>query len=140
MDARRATSPVDAEGEYDTTLGLRSLEHVISNRKLRWAGHVCETHGRGLVQAEAPSQVPHVVGRRTSLQRTGITYFYGHDLTRELQLIGFNLDRAAVQLGVSPLTWVADARDRRIREMAQARSSATAGACGNEPIPEQART
>jgi hypothetical protein len=26
---------------------------------------------------------------------------YGHDLTRELQLIGFNLNKAGVQLGVS---------------------------------------
>jgi hypothetical protein len=34
--------------------------------------------------------------------RALFTYSYGHDLTRELQLIGFNLDRAAVQLGVSP--------------------------------------
>jgi hypothetical protein len=41
------------------------------------------------------------VGRRTSLQRRA--HSYGHDLTltRELQLIGFNTDRAAVQLGVS---------------------------------------
>jgi hypothetical protein len=51
--------------------------------------------------------------------------------SRELQrcdLIGFNLDRAAVQLGVS-LSWGAAAQDR---EMAQARRSATAGARENE--------
>jgi hypothetical protein len=34
----------------------------------------------------------------------GQAHSYGHDLTRELQLIGFNTDRAAVQLGVS-LSW-----------------------------------
>jgi hypothetical protein len=58
---------------------------------------------------------------------------YGHDLTRELQLIGFITDRTAVQLGVS-LSWGAAAQESRQREMAQARSSATAGAyhCGNE--------
>jgi hypothetical protein len=39
----------------------------------------------------------------------GRANFYGHDLTRELQLIGFNLDRAAVQLGVS-LSWRAAAQ------------------------------
>jgi hypothetical protein len=56
---------------------------------------------------------------------------YGHDLKRELrQLIGFNTDRAAVQRGVS-LSWGAQIKSRQ-REMAQARSSATAGACGNE--------
>jgi hypothetical protein len=32
----------------------------------------------------------------------GRAHFYKHDLTRELLLIGFNFDRAAVQRGVSP--------------------------------------
>jgi hypothetical protein len=45
------------------------------------------------------------MGPRTSLQsgrgRAHSYGHYGHDLTRELQLIGFNTDRAAVQLGVS---------------------------------------
>jgi hypothetical protein len=36
---------------------------------------------------------------------------YGHDLARELQLIGFNTDRAAVQRGVSP-SWGAAAQDK----------------------------
>jgi hypothetical protein len=36
---------------------------------------------------------------------------YGHDLTRQLQLIGFNTDRAAAQFGVSP-SWGAAAPDR----------------------------
>jgi hypothetical protein len=64
---------------------------------------------------EAPLQIPHVVGRRTSLQRTpAVTHIAtdtSHDLTRELQLIGFNLDGPAVQLGVS-LSWGAAAQDR----------------------------
>jgi hypothetical protein len=58
---------------------------------------------------EAPSQVPHVLSRRTLLQRR--TQSYRHDLTRELQLIGFNTDRAAVQLRVS-LSLGAAAQDR----------------------------
>jgi hypothetical protein len=70
---------------------------------------------RGLV--EAPSQVPHVVGRRWThlaaedghTPTTGTTSFTS--LTRELQLIGFNTDRAAAQLGVSP-NWGAAARDK----------------------------
>jgi hypothetical protein len=44
-----------------TTLCLTSLDQVISNRKLRWAGHV----------RSMDWQVPHDVGQRTSLQRTG---------------------------------------------------------------------
>jgi hypothetical protein len=74
------------------------------------------------------SQVPHIVGRCTSLSRCrGRAHSYGHDLTRELQLIGSNTDRAAVQLGVSlSCEWGAAAQDR---EMAQAFSSSTAGAC-----------
>jgi hypothetical protein len=31
----------------------------------------------------------------------GRTHSYGHDLSRELQLNGFNMDRVAVELGVS---------------------------------------
>jgi hypothetical protein len=41
----------------------------------------------------------------------GRAHSYEHDLTRELQLIGFNTDKAAVQLGVS-LSWGAAAQDR----------------------------
>jgi hypothetical protein len=72
-----------------TALGLTSLNMVISDRKLRWAGWARETHGL----VEAPSQVPHVVGRRTSLQRR--VHSYRHNLTHELQLIGLNLGRRA---------------------------------------------
>jgi hypothetical protein len=43
------------------------------------------------------------VGRRTSLQvvQIGRAHSHGHDLTHELQLIGFNIDRTAVQRGIS---------------------------------------
>jgi hypothetical protein len=59
----------------------------------------------------------------------GRAHSYGHDLTRELQLIGFNNDRAAAQLGVSPSS---ELGGRSSSQDTQARSSATAGACGNE--------
>jgi hypothetical protein len=41
-------------------------------------------------------------------RRRGQAHSHGHDLTRELQLIGFKTDRAAEQLGVS-LSWGAAA-------------------------------
>jgi hypothetical protein len=41
----------------------------------------------------------------------GRAHSYAHDLMRELQMIGFNTDRAAVQNGVSS-TWGAAAQDR----------------------------
>jgi hypothetical protein len=60
---------------------------------------------------------------------------HGHDLTRELQLIGFNLDRAAVQLGVS-LSWGAAAQDReKWRKLAAWLSLAPVE---TNPISEQA--
>jgi hypothetical protein len=87
-----------------TALGLTSLDLVISNRKLRWAGHV-----RRKDWSRPPRKfltlwvdAPRCRGRAHS---------YGHDLTRELQLIGFNTDRAAVQLGDSP-SWGAAAQDK----------------------------
>jgi hypothetical protein len=56
----------------------------------------------------------------------------GHDLTRELQLIGFNTDRAAVQLGVS-LSWGAAAQDtEKWRKLAARLPLAPVRACGNE--------
>ena len=42
---------------------------------------------------------------------SGRAYFYGHDLTRELNGIGFNLDDGAVQIGVSR-DWMKTAQDR----------------------------
>src|SRR5512137_57170 len=38
-------------------------------------------------------------------------FSYGHDLARELKVIGFNLDERAVQLGVSK-AWITVAQER----------------------------
>jgi hypothetical protein len=80
-----------------TALGLTNLHLVISNRKLRWVGHVKRMDWSRLPRKFLTSWVdaPRCKGRAHS---------YGHDLTRELQLIGFNTYRAAEQLGVS-LSW-----------------------------------
>jgi hypothetical protein len=85
-------------------LGLTSLDQVISNRKLRWAWHVRRMDWSRLPHKFLTSWVdaPRCRGRAHS---------YGHDLTHELQRVGFNLDRAAVQLGVSQ-SWGAAAQDR----------------------------
>jgi hypothetical protein len=88
-----------------TALCLTSLDQGISNRKLRWAGHVRRmAYWQRLPRKFLTSWVdaPRCRGRANS---------HGHDLTRELQLIGFNTYRAAVQLGDS-LSWGAAAQDR----------------------------
>jgi hypothetical protein len=85
-------------------LGLTSLDQVISIQKLRWAGHVRRMHWTRLPRKFLTSCVDAPRGR-------GRTHSYGHDLSRELQLIGFNMDRAAVELGVSQ-SWGAAAQDR----------------------------
>jgi hypothetical protein len=64
---------------------------------------------------------------------------YGHDLTRELQLIGFNTDRAAVQLGVS-LSWGAAAQDKEKWRKLAARLPLAPVPVETKPISEQART
>jgi hypothetical protein len=73
------------------------------------------------------------------LQRTGRAHSYEHDLTRELQLTGFNTDRAAVQRGVSPLvSWGAAAQDKeKWRKLAARLPLAPVE---TNPISEQART
>jgi hypothetical protein len=92
-------------------LGLTSLDQVISNRKLRWAGHVRRMDWSRLPRKFLTSWVdaPRCKGR---------AHAYGHTPTgttsrasSSWQLIGFNLDRAAVQLGVSP-SWGPAAQDR----------------------------
>jgi hypothetical protein len=87
-----------------TALGLTSLDLVISNRKLRWAGHVRRMDCSRLLRKFLTSWVD-------APRRRGRAHSCGHDLTRELQLIGFNTGRAAVQLGVL-LSWGAAAQDR----------------------------
>jgi hypothetical protein len=78
-----------------TALCLTSLDQVISNRKLRWAGHVRCMDWSRLHRKFLTSWVdaPRCRGRAHS---------DGLYLTHELQLNGFNLNRAGVQLGVSP--------------------------------------
>jgi hypothetical protein len=80
-----------------TALGLTSLDQVISNRKLRLAWHV---RLRRMDWSRLPLKF--LTSWVDAPRCRGRTHSYGHDLTRELQLIGFNLDRAAVQLDVSP--------------------------------------
>jgi hypothetical protein len=60
-----------------TALGLTSLDLIISNRKLRWAGHVRRMDWSRLPRKFLTSwvDVPRCRGRAHS---------YGHDLTREL--------------------------------------------------------
>jgi hypothetical protein len=67
----------------------------------------------------------------------GRAHSYGHDLTRELQLIGFNLDRAAVQLGVSPNWGCAAQNGEKWRKLAARLPLATVE---TKPISEQAQT
>ena len=87
-------------------LGVPCVLRLISNRKLRWAGHVARMDIRSrLPRKLLSSWVPGVPRPR------GRAYFYGHDLTRELNGIGFNLDDGAVQIGVSR-DWMKTAQDR----------------------------
>jgi hypothetical protein len=78
-----------------------------------------------------------VVSQNTFTQ--SLIHSYGHDLTRELQLIGFNTDRAAVQLGVS-LSWGAAAQDREKWRKLAARLPLAPVTVETKPISEQART
>jgi hypothetical protein len=69
----------------------------------------------------------------------GRAHSYGHDLTRKLQLIGFNTDRAAVHLGFS-LSWGAAAQDRDKWRKLAARLQLAPVSVETKPISEQART
>jgi hypothetical protein len=95
-----------------------------SNLKLRWAGHV-----RRMDWSRVPRKFPHIMGRRTSLQRTGT-------LLRARPHARAPADQIQHRQGGRAARRVAElggCRSRQ-REMAQARCSATAGACpcGNE--------
>jgi hypothetical protein len=89
-----------------TALGLTSFVQVISNRKLRWAG---------LVQCMDWSKLPRkfLTSWFDAPRCRGRAHSYGHDLTHELQPIGFNLNRAAVQLGVLPPAELGGCRSRQ---------------------------
>jgi hypothetical protein len=98
-----------------TALALTSVDQVIFNRKLRWAGHVR--------RMDWSSQVPHVVGRRTSLQRTGtLLRARSHARAPADRLQHRQGDRAA--RAARRLAELGACRSRQ-RGMAQARSSAT---------------
>jgi hypothetical protein len=66
----------------------------------------------------------------------GRAHSYGHDLTRELQLIGFNFNREAVQLGVLP-SWGLPLKTEKWRTLAARLPLAPVE---TKPISEQART
>jgi hypothetical protein len=113
-------------------LGLTSLDQVISNRKLRWAGHVRRMDWSRLPRKFLTSWVD-----APRCRETGTLLLCGHDVTCELQLIGFDIDRAAVQLGVW-LSWGAAAQDReKWRKLAAWLPLAPVE---TKPISEQAQT
>jgi hypothetical protein len=62
-----------------TALGLTSLDQVISNRKLRWAGHVKRMDWSRLPRKFLTSWVDAPLCR-------GWAHSYGHDLTRVIRL------------------------------------------------------
>ena len=99
---RRALAPLYS------ALGLTSIDKYISNRKLRWAGHVMRMDMSRLPRKfmTAWVDVPRERGRPV--------HSYGHDLARELNSIGFNLDRRAVGIGASQ-SWGEAAQNRELR-------------------------
>ena len=98
---RRALAPLYS------ALGLTSIDKYISNRKLRWAGHVMRMDMSRLPRKfmTAWVDVPRERGRPV--------HSYGHDLARELNSIGFNLDRRAVGIGASQ-SWGEAAQNREL--------------------------
>jgi hypothetical protein len=105
---------------------------VISNRKLRWAGHVRRMDWSRLPRKFLTSWVDAPCCR-------GRAHSYGHDVARELQLIGFNTDRAAAQLGVSP-SWGVAAQDKQKWRKLAARLPLVPVPVETKPISEQRRT
>jgi hypothetical protein len=116
-----------------TALGLTSLDQVISNRKLRWAGHVRRMDWLSL---RLPRKF--LTSWVDAPRCRGRAHSSGHDLTRELQLIGFNTDRAAVQRGVSPSWGAAVQGKEKWRKLAARLPLALVSE--TKPISEQART
>jgi hypothetical protein len=86
-------------------LGITDIDQHISSRKLRWAGHVMRMPWSRLPRKFMTSWVdaPRHQGRPR--------LYYGHDLTHELNRAGFNLNRRAVDIGVST-SWGKAARDK----------------------------
>ena len=88
------------------TLNLTPLDQHISQRKLRWAGHVMRM--KLAVRLPRKFMTSWVAVKRP--QGRG-AHSYGHALTKELRNLGFNLDRGAIQIGVSE-DWAVVAQDR----------------------------
>ena len=86
-------------------LNVPCVLRLISNRKLRWAGHVARMDMHRLPRKFLSSWVKDVPRPR------GRAQYYGHDLSRELNGIGFNLLTGATMLGVSR-DWLTVAQDR----------------------------
>ena len=86
-------------------LNVPCVLRLISNRKLRWAGHVARMDMHRLPRKFLSSWVKDVPRPRGRAQS------YGHDLSRELNGIGFNLLTGATMLGVSR-DWLTVAQDR----------------------------
>jgi len=77
------------------SLGVTNIDQYISNRKLRWAGHVMRMSMSRLPRMFMTSWV-------NAPQRNGRPLMsHGHDLTRELNNVDFNLDWRVVGIGVS---------------------------------------
>ena len=89
-----------------TRLNVPCVERIISNRKLRWAGHVARMD----IRDRLPRKLLLAWVKDVSRPR-GRVFSYGHDLSRELKSIGFNLDDRAIRMGVSP-NWI-DLAQRR---------------------------
>ena len=89
-----------------TRLNVPCVERLISNRKLRWAGHVARMD----IRDRLPRKLLLAWVKDVSRPR-GRVFSYGHDLSRELKSIGFNLDDRAIRMGVSP-NWI-DVAQRR---------------------------
>ena len=75
-----------------TRLNVPCVERLISNRKLRWAGHVARMD----IRDRLPRKLLLAWVKDVSRPR-GRVFSYGHDLSRELKSIGFNLDDRAIR-------------------------------------------
>jgi hypothetical protein len=80
-----------------TALSLTSLDQVISNRKLRWAGHVRRMDWLRLPRKFLTSWVDALAAEDGHTPKGTTTRASS---TTHSTDIGFNLDRAPVQLGV----------------------------------------
>jgi hypothetical protein len=119
-------------------LGITGIDQYISTRILRWAGHVMRMPWLRLPRKFMTSWVdaPRGSGRPR--------HTYGHGLAHELSEIGFNLDRQAVDIGVSP-SWSKAAGDKgtwrkltRLRDVEpnfkQARTKSAAQSSAGAPV------